>query len=135
MKSSVLALLVLFACGDNSEPDDTLAAPILVDTNPDPKVVEVSIVAAVGTIELENGKPAEVWGYRDGSVSGSRISVPGPTLDVNQGDEVIVHFKNEIPESTTIHWHAFVCRTNTTVLITRRRRSRRAQHSITDSQR
>lgn len=105
MKCSLLALLLVIACGDNSEPDDTLATPIVVDTNPDPKIVEVSIVAGIGTVELEDGKPAEVWGYRDGSVSGSRISVPGPTLDVNQGAEVIVHFKNELAEATTIHWH------------------------------
>jgi FtsP/CotA-like multicopper oxidase with cupredoxin domain len=105
MKCSVLALLVVFACGDNSEPNDTLAPSILVDTNPDPKIVEVSIVAGVGTVELQDGKPAEVWGYRDGSISRSRISVPGPTLDVNQGDQVIVHFKNELAEPTTIHWH------------------------------
>lgn len=26
-------------------------------------------------------------------------------LKVKQGQEVIIHFKNELPESTTIHWH------------------------------
>src|SRR5262249_33733792 len=26
-------------------------------------------------------------------------------LAANQGDHVIVHFKNELPEPTTIHWH------------------------------
>ncbi|MDO8501913.1 MAG: multicopper oxidase domain-containing protein [Gemmatimonadaceae bacterium] len=31
--------------------------------------------------------------------------VPGPTLDVHEGDRVIVHFRNRLPEMTTIHWH------------------------------
>jgi bilirubin oxidase len=31
--------------------------------------------------------------------------VPGPTLDVREGDHVIVHFKNDLPEATTVHWH------------------------------
>jgi bilirubin oxidase len=31
--------------------------------------------------------------------------VPGPTLDVREGDHVIVHFRNNLPEPTTIHWH------------------------------
>ncbi|HET9776121.1 MAG TPA: multicopper oxidase family protein, partial [Gemmatimonadaceae bacterium] len=31
--------------------------------------------------------------------------VPGPTLEVYEGDRVIVHFRNALPEATTIHWH------------------------------
>ncbi len=44
--------------------------------------------------------PAKVltlWGY-----SGS---VPGPTIEVNEGDHVRVIFHNQLPEPTTIHWH------------------------------
>lgn len=96
---------VVSGCGDNLLPSTSLAPPVLVDTNPDPRIVEVTVVAAVGDVELREGIPAEVWGYRDGSSDGSSISVPGPTLDVQQGDQVIVHFRNELPESTTIHWH------------------------------
>jgi FtsP/CotA-like multicopper oxidase with cupredoxin domain len=79
--------------------------PVLVDTNPDPNVVEVSLVASVATTEYLAGKRTEIWGYRDGSVQGSVASVPGPMLRAKKGDEIIVHFKNELPESTTIHWH------------------------------
>jgi len=98
-------LALLGACGDNATAPEAFEPSTLIDTNTDPNVVEVSVVAAVGTVELRSGKPAEVWGYRDGSIAGSRVSVPGPTLDVNQGDHVIVHFKNELAEPTTIHWH------------------------------
>jgi bilirubin oxidase len=31
--------------------------------------------------------------------------IPGPTLEVHEGDSIIVHFRNELPETTTIHWH------------------------------
>jgi bilirubin oxidase len=31
--------------------------------------------------------------------------VPGPLLEVYEGDKVIVHFRNRLPEASTIHWH------------------------------
>jgi FtsP/CotA-like multicopper oxidase with cupredoxin domain len=77
-----------------------------VDVNPDPDVVEVNLVATVATHSWLPGKPAaEAWAYRDGSVPGSRATVPGPLLEAKAGDRVIVHFRNELPESTTMHFH------------------------------
>lgn len=32
-------------------------------------------------------------------------SVPGPLIRVTEGDEVKIIVKNDLPESTTIHWH------------------------------
>jgi len=102
-------LVVVAACGDNTKPpeppSDPFAVPALVDTNPDPTIVEVSLVASPGTLEYVAGEPADIWGYRDGSIPGSIPSVPGPVLAANQDDQVIVHFRNELPEPTTIHWH------------------------------
>ncbi|MGH9930102.1 MAG: multicopper oxidase domain-containing protein, partial [Pyrinomonadaceae bacterium] len=37
------------------------------------------------------------WGYNG--------SVPGPTIEVNEGDRVRIHFENKLPEATTVHWH------------------------------
>lgn len=34
-------------------------------------------------------------------------SVPGPTLEVNQGDRVRIVFDNHLPEMTAVHWHGF----------------------------
>jgi bilirubin oxidase len=48
---------------------------------------------------LESG----VWGYRD--ELGGEISVPGPLLQVRQGDRLRVHLHNALPESTTLHLH------------------------------
>ncbi|MEY4581371.1 MAG: hypothetical protein RL701_6074 [Pseudomonadota bacterium] len=106
----VVLLISVEACSSdgNSESDGPLsvAAPhALVDTNEDPDIVEVQLVASSGRTQYLPDGDTEIWGYRDGSVSDSRAAVPGPLLEVKQGQRVIVHFRNELPENTTIHWH------------------------------
>jgi FtsP/CotA-like multicopper oxidase with cupredoxin domain len=71
--------------------------PVLVNISKLPKTVEVNITAAVTTLSLQPGVTSEVFAYNG--------RVPGPTLDVREGDHVIVHFRNNLPEPTTIHWH------------------------------
>jgi hypothetical protein len=34
--------------------------------------------------------------------------VPGPRLEANEGDRIRINFRNELPESTTMHWHGLV---------------------------
>jgi len=97
--------VLLVACGDNASPPPRLAPTVLTDTNPDPDIVEVELVAAPTTHVYLPGKPADVWAFRDGAIAGSRPTIPGPLLDAKLGDTVIVHFRNELPEETTIHWH------------------------------
>ena len=99
-----MALVIVAACGDGDS-DRDLSPPRLTDTNPDPNVVEVELVAVTATHEYLAGKPADVWAFRDGAKDGSKASIPGPLLEAKLGDKVIVHFKNELPEPTTIHWH------------------------------
>jgi hypothetical protein len=51
-------------------------------------------------LPASNMGPAKVltlWGYNG--------SVPGPTIEVNEGDHVRVVFHNNLPEPTTVHWH------------------------------
>lgn len=76
---------------------DPSAPPALVNISKKPKTVEVNITAAVTTLSLQSGVPTEVFAYNG--------HVPGPTLDVREGDHVIVHFRNDLPEPTTVHWH------------------------------
>ena len=47
--------------------------------------------------ELLPGRVIDVWGYNG--------SVPGPTIEVVEGDRVRVVFHNNLPEPTTVHWH------------------------------
>ena len=59
------------------------------------KVFELT--ASVFDWEVEPGKVVEAWGYNG--------QVPGPTIRVQSGDRVKIRLKNELPESTSIHWH------------------------------
>ena len=74
-----------------------LTTPGIVDQNPDPDVLEVSLTATIGQAEFLPGHSTEVWTYNG--------TVPGPTLDTEVGTRVVVHFTNDLPEPTTIHWH------------------------------
>jgi manganese oxidase len=42
-------------------------------------------------------KVVDVWGYNG--------SMPGPTIELNEGDRVRIIFHNNLPEDSTIHWH------------------------------
>ena len=79
-----------------------------LDQNPDPNVVEVSLIAEPAAVEYLAGKPASVWAYRDGAIEGEGAvaRVPGPLIEAKQGDLIIVHFRNELPtDGTTVHFH------------------------------
>ncbi len=102
---ALLTCIGLAACGDNLRAPDDLGPTPFVDRDPDADVVEVELVAAPATHELLPGKPADVWAFRDGAVQGSTGSIPGPLLEAKLGDRVIVHFRNDLPDATTIHWH------------------------------
>lgn len=81
-----------------STPRETLSEPVtLEDHSPAPDTVEVEITAAPTRLSLLPGAETDVYAYNG--------RVPGPTLEVSEGDRVIVHFRNELPEATTIHWH------------------------------
>lgn len=77
----------------------TLSAPsILQSRSSVPGLVEVTITAAPARLSLLPGAPpADVYAYNG--------QIPGPTLEVHEGDRVIIHFRNELPEATTVHWH------------------------------
>ncbi len=96
----LLVPLILTSC-QNSGPKNTsmnLSKKIpLVDMNPDPDIVEVELIAQEGQVSYVFGKPTNVWCYNG--------SVPGPIIETKVGDTLIVHFKNNLPEATTIHWH------------------------------
>lgn len=47
--------------------------------------------------ETEPGKLAEAWAYNE--------MVPGPMIRVREGDRLRVNIKNELPESTAVHFH------------------------------
>jgi FtsP/CotA-like multicopper oxidase with cupredoxin domain len=67
------------------------------DRNPDPRIVEIDLTARIADVEVAIGKTVRAWTYDGG--------IPGPLIRAQVGDRVIVHFTNDLPQPTTIHWH------------------------------
>jgi FtsP/CotA-like multicopper oxidase with cupredoxin domain len=85
--------------GAGAEPanSDPYAVTTAVDADPAPDVFETTIVAQPVTRGLGNGVTAEMWGYNG--------TVPGPEIRVGVGDTLVVHYRNELPLPSGIHWH------------------------------
>jgi len=75
---------------------DDLKLNSIADRNPDPKIVEIDLVATLADVQID-GKTVHAWTYNGG--------IPGPLIKTNVGDRLIVHFKNELDQPTTVHWH------------------------------
>ena len=73
------------------------SVPVVVDSNPDPNIVETTIVAEPAAVDIGNGVTASVLTFNG--------TVPGPEFRLKVGDTVIVHFENNIAHDTGIHWH------------------------------
>jgi FtsP/CotA-like multicopper oxidase with cupredoxin domain len=110
MRARGLGLLIMFvvgaaACGElkHERPrqpagwDDGIRVPEATDLDPSPDTVEVAITAAVTPLEIQPGLTTPLWTYNG--------TLPGPLIRAKVGDRVIVHFTNQLPEPTTIHWH------------------------------
>jgi FtsP/CotA-like multicopper oxidase with cupredoxin domain len=63
----------------------------------DGRVKVYDLTAKVVQWETEPGKFVTGWGYNG--------VVPGPQIRVREGDRVRVNLKNELPESTAMHFH------------------------------
>jgi len=71
--------------------------PLLASTSKHPGTVEFTLTASAARIAFRPGVMTDAYAYNG--------SVPGPTIDVHEGDRVVIHFHNDLPEATTIHWH------------------------------
>lgn len=83
-----------------SEGDFSTALPTPPITNG-----QTSLIAQSTTQGIFNGKSSTVLGYQSGSTL-------GPTLLVNSGDVINVNLKNNLSETTNIHWHGLVIPAN-----------------------
>jgi FtsP/CotA-like multicopper oxidase with cupredoxin domain len=66
---------------------------------------EVLELADGDDLDLRIGPVAKRLGDTTVRMLGYNGSIPGPTLKVRQGSEVIVHVTNEGDLDTTVHWH------------------------------
>jgi FtsP/CotA-like multicopper oxidase with cupredoxin domain len=101
---SFLVLLPLYAVVHGATPlhatsgGDAYSVPQVVDTNPDPDIVETTITAEqANLVDIGNGVTANVFTFNG--------SIPGPEFHLKVNDTVIVHFENQLPFPTGIHWH------------------------------
>jgi FtsP/CotA-like multicopper oxidase with cupredoxin domain len=76
--------------------DAALKLPEPRDLNPDPQILEITLTAKLADVEVA-GTKIRAWTYDGG--------LPGPLIRARVNDRLIVHFKNELPEPTTVHWH------------------------------
>ncbi len=98
-------LALVAACGGGGEGpptqppgwDEGIRVPAVKDLNPDPHVVELDLEAKPASFSFVPGGSTTAWTYNG--------LLPGPLIRARVGDRVLVHFKNSLPESTTIHWH------------------------------
>ena len=58
-----------------------------------------NLVAEPVKREFLPGKIVDAWGFNG--------SVPGPTIQVSEGDRVRLIVENHLPEATSMHWHGF----------------------------
>src|SRR6185436_1981377 len=68
------------------------------DRNPDPRVLEIDLTARVADVDVAPNTRVKAWTYDGG--------LPGPFIRAKVGDRLIVHFTNNLPEPTTVHWHS-----------------------------
>jgi len=61
------------------------------------KVVEYNLEASVFNWEIGPGKTVEAWGFNK--------QLPGPVLQANVGDAVVIRVTNSLTQPTTVHWH------------------------------
>ncbi len=77
--------------------DNWPAPATLKNISSTPGVVELNLTAAPTQLEFLPGQPTEAWAYNG--------MVPGPTIELREGDLVTVHFTNKLKQPTTVHWH------------------------------
>ena len=67
------------------------------NTSKAPGVFHATLTAAPVTLPLIASGPTELWAYN--------ASLPGPLIEVFEGDTVEILFVNRLPQPSTIHWH------------------------------
>ncbi len=89
---TVTALLAASTVAAATVPQTAAAAP-----------VTIHLCATTATVTMPTGANVAVWGYALGDCTGSPVAqLPGPVLDVDEGDTVTVVLHNSLPEATSL---------------------------------
>ena len=77
--------------------DTELAIPPLAESTIDDQGRRVfDLTAQEGSLDLSEGE-VETWGF-----NGDYL---GPTLRAERGEQVLIRYRNELGEASTVHWH------------------------------
>ncbi|MBF4695521.1 multicopper oxidase family protein [Fusibacter ferrireducens] len=74
--------------------------PLLEDENSDPAIAEYTLTADYGISEIIPNMTTNTLGYNG--------NLLGPTIRSKVGEAVIIHVKNNLMDSTTVHWHGLI---------------------------
>ena len=88
-----------------SQQEDDNAFPVSVADLPDATRPIVAEVTPGGSFDLTIHPVAKRIGDATFRMLSYNGSIPGPTLRVKQGSEVLVNVTNETEMDTTVHWH------------------------------
>lgn len=120
---TMILVLIQFLTGNESASATSGGSPYtvpqVVDINADPKIVETYIVADEATVDIGNGVTAHAMTFKscrnpaDATTCTTTGTIPGPEFRLKVGDQVIVHYVNNLnpsglnPEANVsgIHWH------------------------------
>ncbi|MBI2807811.1 MAG: multicopper oxidase domain-containing protein [Planctomycetes bacterium] len=76
--------------------------------------VELELTAAPDELPLFKGKKTPVWRFQGKVIKGRKDALSngegylGPTIRLNRGERVRIHFVNKLDEPSIIHWHGLV---------------------------
>jgi FtsP/CotA-like multicopper oxidase with cupredoxin domain len=105
MNSRIALMALLSSCTPDATPEPHTPVPAIepaIDRHTGAGTVEIELVAAAGEVSLRADQFTPVLGFHDGD---GVVQVPGPLIEAEVGDTLIVHFRNELDEPTTVHWH------------------------------
>jgi len=74
--------------------------------------VELVLSAVPAEVPILSGQPTRVWQYQGEVLVGNAdalLTIPnshlGPIVQVQRGQKLRIHFSNQLPEPSKIHWH------------------------------
>ncbi|MEZ4681342.1 MAG: multicopper oxidase domain-containing protein [Caldilineaceae bacterium] len=77
--------------------------------------LELTLTAQQDEVAILAGAPTKVWRYTATVEEGDPASVQpvpdsylGPIIRVQRGQTVRIHFRNELPEASIVHWHGLL---------------------------
>ncbi len=74
--------------------------------------IELELTAATGQSQILPGRPTDVWRFTGRIIKGPSSALEvlpnsylGPTIRLQRGQKVRIHFRNRLPDPSIVHWH------------------------------